>query len=345
MKFPAGERKKKREFLGPPPFGPNPSFGPTPFLGSAPTPLHPSGPPPLRAPTPPGPHPFGPPLFRAPTTHRPTRPPPRKKKLAKCGLAKFGQTKFGHIRLAKCGQSNLAKCGIGQIRFGQMWSRPHTTARQPKRSHFSKNTNKIQRKDPQEREERTKIVMGEEKSAKFGHHPSGPHPTFRGVDPSGHHPSGTHPSGHPHFPGFGDPTLPPQGFTTEHQSQCSRFSWVRPRYGCSSPLGPPSPLHPFSGIFRSISGRYPFEVSFPFFVASIFFCFLFRFFLIGFFSCFCFSGVLFRTHVMTSKVITKIIHVEIVRIVKNVPKMDMWVLLWSRTTKTKKEQRKNKEKQ
>ena len=65
-------------------------------------------PPTLRAPTPPGPHPFG---------------PPPKTKLAKCGLAKFGQqklAKFSQIRMAKCGQLTLAKCGIGQIRFDQM---------------------------------------------------------------------------------------------------------------------------------------------------------------------------------------------------------------------------------
>ena len=62
--------------------------------------------------------PLGPHLFwvRAPT-------PPHPKKLAKCGLAKFGQTKlakFGQIRFAKCGQLTLAKCGVGQIRFSHM---------------------------------------------------------------------------------------------------------------------------------------------------------------------------------------------------------------------------------
>ncbi len=113
--FVAGEEKKKREILGPPPFGPHP-LGPTP---PGPPPLWAPtfsgfGPPPLRAPTPPGPHPSGPPPLRAPT---------KNKKLAKCGLAKFGQqklAKFGQVRLAKCGQLTLAKCGIGQIRFGQI---------------------------------------------------------------------------------------------------------------------------------------------------------------------------------------------------------------------------------
>ena len=43
----------------------------------------------------------------------------------------------------------------------------HTTAREPKRAHFRarafKNTTKIPREDPQEREERMKIVVGEGK--------------------------------------------------------------------------------------------------------------------------------------------------------------------------------------
>ena len=43
----------------------------------------------------------------------------------------------------------------------------HTTAREPKRAHFRaptfKNTTKIQREDPQEREERKKIMAGEGK--------------------------------------------------------------------------------------------------------------------------------------------------------------------------------------
>ena len=50
--------------------------------------------------------------------------------------------------------------------------RLHTTAREPKRVHFRprrfKNTTKIPRKDPQEREEKMKILAGEEKKrAKF----------------------------------------------------------------------------------------------------------------------------------------------------------------------------------
>ena len=56
IKFPAGERKQKREILGLPPFGP---FGPPPLRApTLRTPLgpHPFGPPPLRAPTPSGPH-------------------------------------------------------------------------------------------------------------------------------------------------------------------------------------------------------------------------------------------------------------------------------------------------
>ena len=65
-----------------------------------------------------------------------------------------------------------------------------------KRAHFSpgasKNPTKIPRKDPQEREERKKIVAGEgKKSAKFwAPHPSGP--TLR-APPFGAHPSGRHP--------------------------------------------------------------------------------------------------------------------------------------------------------
>ena len=104
-----GREKKKREILGPPPFGPHPSAptlrAPTP--PGSPSGPHPSGPPPLRAPTPPGPHPFE---------------PPPKTKLAKCGLAKFGQqklAKFGQIRF---GQMRPNK--DGQIRFGQMRSWP-----------------------------------------------------------------------------------------------------------------------------------------------------------------------------------------------------------------------------
>ena len=74
MKFPVGERKKRREILGPPTLRP----------------------PHLRDPTPSGLHPSG---------------PPPQTKLAKCGLAKFGQqklAKFGQIRMAKSG---LAKFG------------------------------------------------------------------------------------------------------------------------------------------------------------------------------------------------------------------------------------------
>ena len=67
-------------------------------------------------------------------------------------------------------------------------SRPglHMTAREPKRAHLKalafKNTTKIQREDPQEREERMKIVAG---GAKFlASHPLGPPPcgalTLRG---------------------------------------------------------------------------------------------------------------------------------------------------------------------
>ena len=103
-----GRVQKKREILGPPPFGP-PTLRAPLFLGlgphpsgppllRAPTPPgpHPSGPPPLRAPTPPGPHPSGPPLLRAPTKN------------------KIGQIRFGQIRPNKDGQN----------RFGQMRSRP-----------------------------------------------------------------------------------------------------------------------------------------------------------------------------------------------------------------------------
>ena len=57
------------------------------------------------------PHPLGPTTHHTHNEH-PTSPP--KKKMAKCGLA-------------KCGQLSLAKCGIGQIRFGQMRSRPLDT--------------------------------------------------------------------------------------------------------------------------------------------------------------------------------------------------------------------------
>ena len=57
-------------------------------------------------------------------------------------------------------------------------------SREPKRSHFSTNTNKIQRKDLQEKKERTKIVTGEQKKREiWALHPSGPHPfgtTLRG---------------------------------------------------------------------------------------------------------------------------------------------------------------------
>ena len=63
----------------------------------------------------------------------------------------------------------------------------HTTAREPKRSHFRapafKNTTKIPRKDPQEREERK---LWRETATHRGSHPSKPHP-------SGPHPSGPHP--------------------------------------------------------------------------------------------------------------------------------------------------------
>ena len=54
---------------------------------------------------------------------------------------------------------------------GAKFQKFHTTAREPKRAHFraNKNTTKIQREHPQEREERMKIVAREgEKRAKLG---------------------------------------------------------------------------------------------------------------------------------------------------------------------------------
>ena len=51
----------------------------------------------------------------------------------------------------------------------------HTTTQDPKRAHFRvpafQNTTKIPRKDPQEREEREKIVVGEGKKRAWGEHP------------------------------------------------------------------------------------------------------------------------------------------------------------------------------
>ena len=82
--------------------------------------------------------------------------------------------------------------------------RLHTTTRELQARTFqgpcASNT-KIPRKDPQEREERKKIVAEEGKKARnFGPH------TLRGSHPSGLHPSGLHPSG-PHFSQVWAPTL------------------------------------------------------------------------------------------------------------------------------------------
>ena len=87
MKFPAGEKKKKREILGPHPSAP-----------------HPSGPPTLRAPNPSGPHPSGPPTLRAPTKN------------------KIGQIRFGQIWSTKIGQIRPNMDGqMRPVNFGQMW--------------------------------------------------------------------------------------------------------------------------------------------------------------------------------------------------------------------------------
>ena len=118
----------------------------------------------------------------------------------------------------------------------------HDSPRTPNR-HISgplrfKNSTRIPRKDPQEREERKKIVAEKEKKARNfgpptlrgptlrcptlsgfgpptlrGPHPSGPLPL--GAHPSVPHPSGPHPSGAPLFgaPPFGAPPFgaPPFG--------------------------------------------------------------------------------------------------------------------------------------
>ena len=85
----------------------------------------------------------------------------------------------------------------------------HTTAREPKRAHFRapalQKPTKIPRKDPQEREERMKIVAGREKKARncWAPHPSGAPPL--GAPPLGAPPLGAPPFG---APPFGGPTFP-----------------------------------------------------------------------------------------------------------------------------------------
>ena len=96
----AGKGRKKREILGPPPFGAPPSgphpSGPT-LSGPTLSGPHPFGAPPFRGPTLSGPHPSGPhPSGPHPSGPHPSGAPMGKTlKLAKVGLAKVGLAKVG----------------------------------------------------------------------------------------------------------------------------------------------------------------------------------------------------------------------------------------------------------
>ena len=84
-----GRGKKKREMLGPPPFG-------DPFLGASTLRAQPSGPPPFGAPTLRGPHPSGPSLFLGLAPH-PSGPPPFGASTLLRGLHPSGPSPFGAL--------------------------------------------------------------------------------------------------------------------------------------------------------------------------------------------------------------------------------------------------------
>ena len=85
----------------------------------------------------------------------------------------------------------LAKLGFGPTSSGQPWPQGFPTARELQTCTFQgpdtfKNITKIPREDPQEKEERNKIVAGEGKNVNFLGLPPHPHP-------SRPHPSRPHP--------------------------------------------------------------------------------------------------------------------------------------------------------
>ena len=96
--------------------------------------------------------------------------------------------------MADFGQSNFGESVFGQNIWQSifvLWSRSRWGYDSPRANTCtfqgpgSSNTTKIQRKDPQEREERMKFPAGDgKKSAKFwASHPSGPHPSPFGPPP------------------------------------------------------------------------------------------------------------------------------------------------------------------